>query len=66
MIKQVMNDILKDLGINTNDDNGLTEEDIKLLIMAKQAKDIKAIRDVVVSFFMLTCISIVILAIWVF
>jgi len=43
----------------TYDDNGLTDDDIKLVIMAKQAKDVKMIKNMVMFFVILTCISLV-------
>lgn len=41
----------------TYDDNGLTDDDIKLVMMAKQAKDVKMIKNMVMFFVVLTCIS---------
>ncbi|MHB8131566.1 MAG: hypothetical protein ACYDEX_21505 [Mobilitalea sp.] len=43
----------------TYDNDGLTEDDIKLIIMAKQAMDVKKIKNMVIFFVVITCISLV-------
>lgn len=43
----------------TYDNDGLTDDDIKLIIMAKQAMDVKKIKNMIIFFVVITCISLV-------